>query len=828
MSASEKDLNNLNHAHSGPNPTRHRVVRGGPVANHDLSGVTYYSHPQSQAPVTLQHTPQSNTHPGPSHPVPPATGKPQSHGQKPASSQKSQAGASSMSQKPKQPLSRLAPNQPPTTIQPSATTNAPNVAPPKSAPTPTPPGSSAVMAAVMAQAQAAAGQAVAAQQAKQQAPAAPTPTPQGTSQSPTHPAQGQPVPPPYPYPYPYYMPPGQPGAPPYIYPGAPGAPGFLPTGTPAQGGAPPPGYPYMYPMYPAPIPVPQTSPVQSAKEKKSQRTYQACQKCRQWKAKCNGLKPCNHCQKRGVPCEYAERRNMSGPSESSPPEQGASQEDGAPASPEVASSSKDVDPKATVVGEGSTSVAQPHPNLAAAVEPPQPQTQQPQVQAQAQAPPPVASPPHPGQPPQHPHPMAMYPPPPGYAYPPQMYPGMPYPAPGPDPNAPYAHFVGMQYPQPYGPYLWGPPPPPPGHEQGAIMNPGDGEDGERDADGKLKIKRTFQACQKCRQRKAKCNGARPSCQHCTTRGLACEYAKERSKPRANGEEGDESQDGHSPEVPSTMDPSQAMASPMHPNPQASPGAPGMPPAAPPNMFQPPFAYDPNAYNPHVDPHQHAAQPIYPFPPYAYGPPPGFGTIAGPPLVHIGEEGTVATYHPAVTPTVVTPGPLQPSATTPGPSKRPRTIRPPGTPGSGKIRIFQACERCRERKAKCDGVRPVCTHCAARELNCEWAGKRRMRGPAKGITPRRSRNEGNFVTNVNAGMAGIPIGLNTAGLQTIEQHNTSTGAARKRKRRASHSSGSPSPSESSSSSSSSPSESDDDDRSGMGVGPDGMGAVAGQW
>ena len=104
----------------------------------------------------------------------------------------------------------------------------------------------------------------------------------------------------------------------------------------------------------------------------------------------------------------------------------------------------------------------------------------------------------------------------------------------------------------------------------------------------------------------------------------------------------------------------------------------------------------------------------------------------------------------------------------------------------------------------------------------------MRGPAKGITPRRNRNEGTFVTNVNAGMAGIPIGLNTAGLQTIEQHNNTTGSARKRKRRASHSSGSPSPSESSSSSSSSPSESDDDDRSGMGVGPDGMSTVAGQW
>lgn len=223
----------------------------------DLSGVTYYSHPQSQAPVTrkfcsfvattecsidfcsfvrlsthshstfrsvrfspplVQHTPQSNTHNGSSHSGPTTTNKTQSHGQKASSSQKSQATASSVNQKPKQPLSRLAPNQP-TTVKPSATTNAPNAVPPNATPAPTPPGSSAVMAAVMAQAQAAAGQAVAAQQAKQQAPA--TPAPQGTSQSqsPTHPVQGQPAPPPYPYPYPYYMPPAQPGAPPYIYPG---------------------------------------------------------------------------------------------------------------------------------------------------------------------------------------------------------------------------------------------------------------------------------------------------------------------------------------------------------------------------------------------------------------------------------------------------------------------------------------------------------------------------------------------------------------------------------------------------------------------------------
>ncbi|KAG8719748.1 hypothetical protein FRC08_002108 [Ceratobasidium sp. 394] len=767
---------------------------------------------RSMIPTTV---PQSNPHHGSANPSA-LGGKPQPHNQKPSSAHKPQPVLLPANQKPKSTPARIAPSQP-TTVKPSATTNAP----PKPAPTPTPPGSSAVMAAVMAQAQAAAGQIVAAQHAKQQAPNAQAPPPP-MPPPPAHPAPGQPAPQPYPYPYPYYLPPGQPGAP--------GAPAFIPAGPPAQGG-PPPGYPYMYPVYPAPIPVPQTSPVPAAKEKKSQRTYQACQKCRHWKAKCNGLKPCIHCQKRGVTCEYAEKRSMPGPSESNPPEQPGSQEVADPNPPDGVVSSKVMETKPSSDGSNAT---QPSPNLATGaegVQQPQPQHIPAQPQSQA-APPPATSPPHPAQPP-HPPPMAMYPPPPpGYAYPPQIYPGMPFPAPG-DPNAPYAaHFMGMQYPQPYGPYLWGPPPPPPGHEQVPAANPGEGEEGERDAEGKLKVKRTFQACQKCRQRKAKCNGARPSCQHCTSRGLTCEYAKERSRPRGpNGEEGDESPTVQHTEPPTTIDPNQATITAS----ATSPGAPPMPSTAPPNMFPPPFQYDPNAYNPHVDPQQHGAQPIYPFPPYAYGHPPGFGTIAGPPLVHIGEEGAVATYHPTMAQPVPVPGPPPPSAAAAGPSnKRPRAARPPGAPGTGKVRIFQACERCRERKAKCDGARPVCSHCAARDLNCEWAGKRRMRGPAKGITPRRSRTESAFAANpsvdMNSAMPPIPISLSTAGLQTIEQHPPPVNPPRKRKRRPSHSSGSLSPSSSSSSSESSPSESDDDDQNGgIGGSHDSMGGVvSGQW
>ncbi|KAI0042372.1 hypothetical protein FA95DRAFT_1564382 [Auriscalpium vulgare] len=39
--------------------------------------------------------------------------------------------------------------------------------------------------------------------------------------------------------------------------------------------------------------------------------------------------------------------------------------------------------------------------------------------------------------------------------------------------------------------------------------------------------RTAQACEKCRTRKAKCSGDRPTCQRCLTRDLVCTYAPER-------------------------------------------------------------------------------------------------------------------------------------------------------------------------------------------------------------------------------------------------------------------------------------------------------------
>ncbi|KAI0777822.1 hypothetical protein BD413DRAFT_189868 [Trametes elegans] len=51
----------------------------------------------------------------------------------------------------------------------------------------------------------------------------------------------------------------------------------------------------------------------------------------------------------------------------------------------------------------------------------------------------------------------------------------------------------------------------------------------------LKNRRTQKACNKCRQRKAKCSGTRPTCTRCLARGYLCEYVEEDPRPaRSSG------------------------------------------------------------------------------------------------------------------------------------------------------------------------------------------------------------------------------------------------------------------------------------------------------
>ncbi|KAF9650511.1 hypothetical protein BDM02DRAFT_3185353 [Thelephora ganbajun] len=62
--------------------------------------------------------------------------------------------------------------------------------------------------------------------------------------------------------------------------------------------------------------------------------------------------------------------------------------------------------------------------------------------------------------------------------------------------------------------------------------------------------------------------------------------------------------------------------------------------------------------------------------------------------------------------------------------------------TARMRTSQACQKCRSRKAKCDGKSP-CERCATRGLICEYARERRMRGPNKRPGKSRRREEDSF-------------------------------------------------------------------------------------
>ncbi|KAI9462747.1 hypothetical protein F5148DRAFT_982633 [Russula earlei] len=49
----------------------------------------------------------------------------------------------------------------------------------------------------------------------------------------------------------------------------------------------------------------------------------------------------------------------------------------------------------------------------------------------------------------------------------------------------------------------------------------------------LRNQRASEACKKCRERKAKCTGTRPSCARCASRDYLCEYASETTSASAN-------------------------------------------------------------------------------------------------------------------------------------------------------------------------------------------------------------------------------------------------------------------------------------------------------
>ncbi|CAK7220258.1 hypothetical protein SCUCBS95973_004098 [Sporothrix curviconia] len=52
---------------------------------------------------------------------------------------------------------------------------------------------------------------------------------------------------------------------------------------------------------------------------------------------------------------------------------------------------------------------------------------------------------------------------------------------------------------------------------------------------------------------------------------------------------------------------------------------------------------------------------------------------------------------------------------------------PDRMGRKRRRTVQACEECRDRKRKCDGVRPVCSSCSRRPGRCVWNDHRNTKG-----------------------------------------------------------------------------------------------------
>jgi hypothetical protein len=59
-------------------------------------------------------------------------------------------------------------------------------------------------------------------------------------------------------------------------------------------------------------------------------------------------------------------------------------------------------------------------------------------------------------------------------------------------------------------------------------------------------------------------------------------------------------------------------------------------------------------------------------------------------------------------------------------KKPAETTSNSARSSGRHRVNHACEPCRQRKTKCSGERPVCTHCQDFKIACFYADGKRDR------------------------------------------------------------------------------------------------------
>ncbi|KAF2812178.1 uncharacterized protein BDZ99DRAFT_439166, partial [Mytilinidion resinicola] len=53
--------------------------------------------------------------------------------------------------------------------------------------------------------------------------------------------------------------------------------------------------------------------------------------------------------------------------------------------------------------------------------------------------------------------------------------------------------------------------------------------------------------------------------------------------------------------------------------------------------------------------------------------------------------------------------------------------------SAQSRIAQACDRCRSKKIRCDGIRPCCTQCVNAGFECKTSDKLSRRAFPRGYT-----------------------------------------------------------------------------------------------
>ncbi|KAL1716002.1 hypothetical protein EV715DRAFT_275435 [Schizophyllum commune] len=225
------------------------------------------------------------------------------------------------------------------------------------------------------------------------------------------------------------------------------------------------------------------------------------------------------------------------------------------------------------------------------------------------------------------------------------------------------------------------------------------------------------ACNFCRSRKLKCDGARPGCGQCEKRSHTCEYSATQRRRSGRPKAADELSDSDSVGEPSVLGEAPVMGEPSgdldNKQIQLDKGF-------------PPSMQDGKGFNPMQMQENGFALPRGP---------PGRSMFPDNELPHI--ETLLPRGSPTSQETRSAPGMrgmavggLSPMA----PPARKRAATVPGKSGTGRLTSsgpkVVACDLCRSRKTKCDGGMPSCSSCARKSLPCHYANDRRQSNGAK--------------------------------------------------------------------------------------------------